>query len=47
MPDLRNDRLLIYSNSSANTTFGSPEPGSTPASCAGIDIIEVPLDDPA
>jgi hypothetical protein len=46
VPDLRNDRLLIYSNSSANTTFGSPEPGSTPASCAGIDIIEVPLDDP-
>jgi hypothetical protein len=47
VPDLRNDRLLIYSNSSANTTFGSPEPGSTPASCAGIDIIEVPLDDPS
>jgi hypothetical protein len=47
VPDLENDRLLIYSNSSANTTFGSPEPGSTPATCAGIDIIEVPLDDPA
>ena len=47
VPDLENGRLLIYSNSSANTTFGSPEPGSTPASCAGIDIIEVPLDDPA
>jgi hypothetical protein len=47
VPDLRNDRLLIYSNSSANTTFGSPAPGSSPPSCAGIDIIEVPLDDPA
>ena len=47
VPDLANNRLLIYSNSSANTTFGSPEPGSTPASCAGIDIIEVPLNDPA
>jgi hypothetical protein len=47
LPDLRNDRLLIYSNSSANTTFGDPTPGSTPASCAGIDVIEVPLDDPA
>jgi hypothetical protein len=47
VPDLRNDRLLIYSNSSANTTFGSPEPGTTPASCAGIDVIEVPLDDPS
>jgi hypothetical protein len=47
VPDLENDRLLIYSNSSANTTFGDPTPGTTPASCAGIDIIEVPLDDPA
>jgi hypothetical protein len=47
VPDLENDRLLIYSNSSANTTFGDPTPGTTPASCAGIDIIDVPLDDPA
>jgi hypothetical protein len=47
VPDLENNRLLIYSNSSANTTFGSPEPGTTPVQCAGIDVIEVPLDDPA
>src|SRR5918999_1681011 len=47
VPDLRNDRLLIYSNSSANTTFGDPAPGEIPPNCRGIDIIEVPLDDPA
>jgi hypothetical protein len=47
VPDLRNDRLLIYSNSSANTTFGDPTPGEMPMHCGGIDIIEVPLDDPA
>jgi hypothetical protein len=47
VPDLSNDRLLIYSNSSANTTFGSPAPGESPMHCGGIDIIEVPLDDPA
>jgi hypothetical protein len=47
VPDLRNDRLLIYSNSSANTTFGSPAPGETPVHCRGMDIIEVPLDDPS
>jgi hypothetical protein len=46
VPDLRNDRLLVYSNSSANTTFGSPQPGEMPMHCGGIDIIEVPLDDP-
>jgi hypothetical protein len=47
VPDLRNNRLLIYSNSSANTTFGSPAPGETPVHCRGIDIVEVPLDDPS
>jgi hypothetical protein len=47
VPDLENNRLLIYSNSSANTTFGSPAPGETPVQCAGIDVIEVPLNDPA
>jgi hypothetical protein len=46
VPDLANDRLLIYSNSSANTTFGDPTPGEIPPNCRGIDIIEVPLDDP-
>jgi hypothetical protein len=46
VPDLENDRLLIYSNPSANTTFGSPAPGSEPVHCRGFDVIEVPLDAP-
>jgi hypothetical protein len=46
VPDLRNNRLLIYSNPSANTTFGSPAPGSEPVHCRGFDIIEVPLRNP-
>jgi hypothetical protein len=47
VPDLANNRLLVYSNPSANTTFGSPEPGSEPVHCRGFDMIEVPLDDPS
>ena len=47
VPDLENDRLLIYSNPSANTTFGSPAPGEEPVHCRGFDIVEVPLDDPS
>jgi hypothetical protein len=39
--------LLVYSNASANTTFGSPAPGEEPLNCRGIDIVEVPLDNPA
>jgi hypothetical protein len=34
VPDLANGRLLVYNNSSAG------------GACAGIDIVEVPLDDP-
>jgi hypothetical protein len=34
VPDLANDRLLIYNSPSSST-------------CPGIDIVEVPLDDPA
>jgi hypothetical protein len=34
VPDLENDRLLVYNNSSSGA-------------CPGIDIVEVPLDDPA
>jgi hypothetical protein len=34
VPDLANDRLLVYNNSSSG-------------SCPGIDIVEVPLDDPS
>ena len=47
VPDLENNRLLIYSNSSANTTFGVPGTSESPITCRGIDIIQVPLDDPA
>ena len=47
VPDLANNRLLVYSNSSANTTFGSPAPGSEPLNCRGIDIVQVPLANPA
>jgi hypothetical protein len=47
VPDLENDRLLVYSNSSANTIFGTPVPPESPETCRGIDIIEVPLDDPS
>ena len=49
VPDLENDRLLVYSNSSAGTFLGSPNPPDPhqPDSCRGFDIVEVPLDDPA
>ena len=47
VPDLRNDRLLIYSNPSSGTVFGQPTPGSEPVHCNGFDIVEVPLDDPS
>jgi hypothetical protein len=47
VPDLENGRLLVYSNSSANTIFGGTVPPDSPPTCRGIDIIEVPLDDPA
>jgi hypothetical protein len=47
VPDLENGRLLVYSNSSANTIFGGNLPPDSPPTCRGIDIIEVPLDDPA
>jgi hypothetical protein len=36
VPDLNNDRVLVYSN-----------PSSTAAGCTGIDIIDIPIDDPA
>ena len=47
VPDLANNRLLVYSNASANTTFGSPAPGEEPLNCRGIDIVQVPLANPA
>jgi hypothetical protein len=49
VPDLENNRLLVYSNSSAGTFLGSPNPPDPhqPDSCRGFDIVEIPLDDPA
>jgi hypothetical protein len=47
VPDLANNRLLVYSNSSAGTVFGGDPTDPTITSCAGIDIIEVPLANPA
>jgi hypothetical protein len=46
VPDLKNDRLLIYSNPSSGAVFGSPQPGSEPVHCNGFDVVEVPLDNP-
>jgi hypothetical protein len=42
VPDLKNDRLLVYSSSSAHSDT-NPNP---PATCDWFDIVEVPLDDP-
>jgi hypothetical protein len=49
VPDLENDRLLVYSNSSAGTFLGggTPPDPHQPDSCRGFDIVEVPLSDPA
>jgi hypothetical protein len=47
VPDLANNRLLVYSNASANTTFGTPSEPIEPLNCRGIDIVEVPLANPA
>ncbi|HXV35183.1 MAG TPA: hypothetical protein VD769_14340 [Gaiellaceae bacterium] len=47
VPDLANNRLLVYSNSSAGTVFGGDPTDPTITSCAGIDIVEVPLGNPA
>ena len=48
VPDLDNDRLLVYSNSSAGTFLGSGQPPDQhqPDSCRGFDIVEVPLSAP-
>ena len=43
VPDKRNDRVLVYSSNS-NHSATNPNP---PATCDWIDIVEVPLDDPA
>jgi hypothetical protein len=49
VPDLENDRLLVYSNSSSGTFLGggTPPDPHQPDSCRGFDVIEVPLEDPA
>jgi hypothetical protein len=46
MPDVRNGRLLVYSNPSSGTVFGGTTPGSEPVHCRGFDVVEVPLDAP-
>ncbi len=46
VPDLRNDRLLVYSNPSSGAVFGQPGGGEEPVHCNGFDIVEVPLDAP-
>jgi hypothetical protein len=47
VPDLANNRLLIYSNPSSNTVFGGTDPAVEPINCRGFDMIEVPLADPS
>jgi hypothetical protein len=47
VPDLKNNRLLVYNNPSSGNVFGGDPGGPSPVSCAGMDIIEVPLADPA
>jgi hypothetical protein len=42
VPDARNDRLLVYSSSSAHSD-ANPNP---PATCDFIDIVDIPLDRP-
>lgn len=42
VPDRKNDRLLVYSSSSAHSAT-NPNP---PATCDWFDIVEVPFDDP-
>jgi hypothetical protein len=46
VPDLANDRLLVYSNPSANTFLGGTNPAEEPFNCRGFDIVEVPLANP-
>jgi hypothetical protein len=46
VPDLQNDRLLVYSNPSSGAVFGGA-PGQEAVHCNGFDVVEVPLDDPS
>jgi len=47
VPDLDNDRLLVYSNPSSGAILGEDPGTMQPISCRGFDIVEVPLSDPA
>jgi hypothetical protein len=47
VPDLANNRFLIYNSASANTVFGGSDPAVEPVECRGVDILEVPLANPA
>jgi hypothetical protein len=46
VPDLRNDRLLVYSNPSSGAVSAG-RPARRRPSCNGFDVVEVPLDDPS
>jgi hypothetical protein len=48
VPDVENNRMLIYSSPSAGTFLAGPDVGhpEVPTSCRGIDILEFPLDAP-
>src|SRR5919106_2668502 len=45
VPDLENDRLIVYSSPSAHDTNPPIDP-NPPSTCDWFDIVEVPLDDP-
>jgi LVIVD repeat-containing protein len=46
VPDLANDRLIVYSSPSAHDSIPPINP-NPPATCDWFDIVEVPLDNPA
>ena len=48
VPDLANNRVLIYNSPSANTIVRSgPATRRQPVECRGVDILEVPLANPS
>jgi hypothetical protein len=47
VPDPANNRFLIYNSASANTVFGGSDPAVEPIECRGVDIMEIPLANPA
>ncbi len=47
VPDLANNRLLVYSNPSSGNILGGDPGSEQPISCRGMDIVQVPLSNPA